>query len=496
MSGESSEQPRSASSRAAAPWSLDPDRCFAPEASQRSLARELYASVADLPLLSPHGHVPAGMLLADEPLGDPATTFVVPDHYLLRMLYSQGVALESLGVKRLDGAVVETDPRAIWRTFASHFHLFAGTPSGLWLKHELIDLFGLHERPSAANADRTFDHLAAKLAEPSFRPRALFRRFNLELLATTDAATDSLDEHRQLQQAGLPVVPTFRPDAVIDPTRDDFIAALGLLEERSGLAVDDYRGYHGALVERRAAFRALGGSATDHAALTPDLRPLGDAQAATVYDRLRQGRASDDERSAFASHMLFEMARLSAEDGLVMQLHVGSYRNHDRGLFERFGRDIGADIPVATQWTRELRPLLDELGSHPGFRLVLYTLDETGFSRELAPLAGVYPALRLGPPWWFFDSVLGMERFLDAVVETAGIYNLTGFVDDTRAYPSIPARHDVWRRVSSNWLAGRVVRGLIDEDEAPHLAHALAYDLARDGYRLATAGSEPGAPTA
>lgn len=477
-------------------WALNPDRCFAPEASQRSLARELYASVADLPLLSPHGHVPAQLLLADEPLGDPATTFVVPDHYLLRMLYSQGVPLESLGVARLDGARVESDPRAIWRTFAANYHLFAGTPSGLWLKHELIDLFELHERPSAANADRAYDHLAAKLAEPSFRPRALFRRFNIELLATTDAATDSLDEHRQLQQAGLPVVPTFRPDAVIDPTRDDFSAALALLEERSGVAVDDYRGYHEALLKRRAEFRALGGSATDHAALTPDLRPLGDEQAVTIYDKLRQGSASDAERGAFASHMLFEMARLSAEDGLVMQLHIGSYRNYDRDLFERFGRDIGADIPVATQWTRELMPLLNELGSHPNFRLVLYTLDETGYSRELAPLAGLYPALRLGPPWWFFDSVLGMERFLDAVVETAGIYNLTGFVDDTRAYPSIPARHDVWRRVSSNWLAGRVVRGLIDEDEAPRLARALAYDLASDGYRLESPGPRSAATPA
>lgn len=471
-------------------WRLDPDRCFSPEPSQRAVARQLYAEVADLPLLSPHGHVPAQLILDNEPLGDPASTFVVPDHYLLRMLFSQGVTLEELGVARLDGAPVERDPRAIWRRFAAGFHLFAGTPSGLWLKHELIDLFELPERPSAESADRTFDHLAEKLARPEFRPRALFERFGIELLATTDAATDALDEHAQLQGEGMPVVPTFRPDAVIDATREDFTAALELLEERSGVSVIDYRGYHAALVARRQAFLARGASATDHAALTAAIVPLSEREASAMYDRLRTGTASDAERAAFSSHMLFEMARLSADDGLVMQLHVGSYRNHHTGLFEHFGRDIGADIPVATSWTRELRPLLEELGTHPGFRLVLYTLDETTYSRELAPLAGVYPALRLGPPWWFFDSVLGMERFLDAVVETAGVYNLTGFVDDTRAFPSIPARHDVWRRVVSNWLAGRVVRGLIDEDEAPQLARALAYDLARSGYRLNAPGAQ------
>lgn len=463
-------------------WTLDPDRCFAPDGGQRALARDLYREVAALPLLSPHGHVAPDLLLDDAPLGDPATTFVVPDHYLLRMLFSQGVPLQSLGVARLDGGPVETDPRAIWRTFASHFHLFAGTPSGLWLKHELVALFGVSERPSSANADRTFDHLSAKLAEPEFRPRALFRSFGLELLATTDAATDVLSGHAKLQAAGLPVVPTFRPDAVIDPTRGDFLAALDLLAERSGVAVDDYAGYLGALEQRRAAFKAAGGTATDHASLSASVAEL--ENAAAVYARVRGGQADAEERQAFAAHMLLQMARMSADDGLVMQLHVGSLRDHHPATFERFGRDKGADIPVATSWTRELRPLLAELGADPRFRMVLYTLDETTYSRELAPLAGFYPALRLGAPWWFFDSVLGMERFLDAVSETAGIYNLAGFVDDTRAFPSIPARHDVWRRVTCNWLAGRVVRGLIDEDEAPTLARALAYDLVKETYRL------------
>lgn len=463
-------------------WHLSPDFCFAPEPNQRALARDLYATVADLPLVSPHGHVPPALLLEDEPLGDPASTFVVPDHYLLRMLHSQGVPLERLGVTRTDGAPVETDPRTIWREFAARFHLFSGTPSGLWLKQELVNLFGLTVRPSAETADTTYDYLAAKLSSPEFRPRALLKRFNMEVLATTDAATDSLEEHGALQAAGLRVVPTFRPDSVIDPSRSDFAPSLELLEERSGVNVDGYDGYLAALRQRREAFKAAGATATDHAALTATAAELNNAPA--VYDRIRSGAATAQERSAFAAHMLVVMARMSAEDGLVMQLHVGSYRDHHGPTFSTFGRDKGADMPVSSGFTQELAPLLNELGTHQNFRLVLYTLDETAYSRELAPLAGFYPALRLGAPWWFFDSVLGMERYLDAVTETAGIFNLAGFVDDTRAFPSIPARHEVWRRVISNWLAGHVLRGLVDEDMAPTLARALAYEQAKETFRI------------
>lgn len=466
-------------------WTLDPDRCFAPDPRQRDLARTLYEGVRDLPLVCPHGHVQPALLADDAPLGDPATLLVVPDHYVVRMLYSQGVAMEDLGVARRDGGATETDPRAIWRRFCAHFHLFAGTPTGLWLKQELIELFDVEERPSAENADALFDQLSARLADPAYRPRALFTRLGVEVLCTTDAATDSLSLHQQLQLEGLDVRPTFRPDAVIDPTRDDWEDALALLSERSGVDVDDYARYLQALQARRTAFRQAGASATDHAAFTADVRWLEPDSAAATYDRLRSGRADALDRSRFASHMLAEMARMSADDGLVMQLHVGSLRDHHHGVYERFGRDVGADIPVAAEWTRALRPLLRRLGADPGFRLVLYTLDESTYSRELAPLAGHYPALRLGAPWWFFDSVLGMERYLDAVVETAGIYNLAGFNDDTRAFPSIRARHDVWRRVSSNWVAGRVARGLIDEDVAPTVARALAYDQAKDTYRIA-----------
>ncbi len=465
-------------------WTLDPDRCFDPDPRQRDIARGLFDGVSDLPLVCPHGHVPPALLADDAPLGDPATLLVVPDHYVVRMLYSQGVAMEDLGLARRDGGASESDPRAIWRRFCEHYHLFAGTPTGVWLKHELIELFGVTERPAAENADALFDHLADRLADPAYRPRALFERLGVEVLCTTDAATDALGMHAQLQRDGFMVRPTFRPDAVIDPTRDDWEASIELLAERSGIAVDDYDGFVQALQARRTAFREAGATATDHGAFAADVRWLEHDTAAATFDRLRSGRADALDRGRFASHMLAEMARMSADDGLVMQLHVGSLRDHHQAVFERFGRDVGGDIPVAAEWTRALRPLLKRLGADPGFRLVLFTLDESTYGRELAPLAGHYPALRLGAPWWFFDSVLGMERYLDAVVETAGIYNLAGFNDDTRAYPSIRARHDVWRRVSCNWLAGRVVRGLIDEDVAPALAKALAYDLAKSTYRL------------
>jgi glucuronate isomerase len=467
-----------------ASWTLDPDRCFAPEALQRDLARDLFAQVADLPLVCPHGHVPPSLIADDLPLGDPASTLVIPDHYVVRMLYSQGVPMEDLGRDRRDGGPNETDPRAVWRRFCAHFHLFAGTPTGLWLKHELIELFGVEERPSADNADALYDHLMARLADPAYRPRALFGRLGIEVLCTTDAATDPLDTHHRLQAEGVPVRPTFRPDAAIDPTRDDWTATLGLLAERSGASTDDYAGFLRALRARRDAFRAAGATATDHAALTAEVEAMDDGAAAASYARLRGGDGDAAERRRFASHMLAEMARMSADDGLVMQLHVGSLRNHHTRVYERFGLDAGADIPVRSEFTRALRPLLNRFGAHPSFRLVLFTLDESAYSRELAPMAGHYPALRLGAPWWFFDSVLGMERYLDAVVETAGVYNLAGFNDDTRAYPSIRARHDVWRRVACNWLAGRVARGLVDADVAPTLARALAYDQARTTYRL------------
>ena len=468
------------------PWELDPDRCFSPNPAQRGIARALYAVVEGLPIVSPHGHVPPA-LLADPAarLGTPAELFIIPDHYITRMLYSQGVPLEDLGVPTRDGAPTEADHRRIWQRFAERFHLFRGTPSGLWLADELVNVFGVEERLTAESAQRIYDHLAAQLARPEFAPRALLGRFNIALLATTDAATDTLDLHRQLHADGLrQVVPTFRPDAVVNlaaPAWREQIAALGAV---AGIDVNDYSSYIRALEQRRAAFKQLGAFATDHGVQSPYTARLSPPEVDAIFLRALRGQATPEDAAQFTGHMLVEFARMSAEDGLVMQLHAGSLRNHNPALFARFGPDVGADIPIASEWTRSLQPLLSEFGADPRLRLILFTLDESSYSRELAPLAGHYPVLRLGPPWWFFDSVNGMRRYLDQVVETAGLYNTAGFNDDTRAFVSIPARHDVWRRVSCDWLAGLVAQGLLADDEAADMAADMAVGLARRAYRV------------
>ena len=468
------------------PWALSPDRCFSADPAHRAIAHALYDSVKDLPIVSPHGHVPPA-LLADPAarFGTPTELFIIPDHYVFRMLYSQGVALEDLGIPSRDGTPVETDHRTIWQRFAEHFYLFRGTPSGLWLADALVNRFGVTERLNGGNAQAIYDHLETQLARPEFAPRALFDRFKIAVLATTDAATDTLEHHRKLHADGLRnVLPTFRPDALMNlepPTWREQIAALSAV---AGIDVGDYASYIRALEQRRAFFKDMGALATDHSTLTPYTTRLSDAAADVIFQRALRGQASADDAAQFAGHMLIEFARMSCEDGLVMQLHLGVVRNHNAAIFARFGADMGADIPVAVEWTRNLRPLLNAYGNDPRLRLLLFTLDETTYSRELAPLAGHYPAVRLGPPWWFFDSVNGMRRYFDQVIETAGLYNTAGFNDDTRAFASIPSRHDVWRRVSCDWLAGMVVQGLIAEDEAAEMAPDCASGLAKRAYKI------------
>jgi glucuronate isomerase len=427
-----------------------------------ALGLELYRSVADLPLVSPHGHIPIELFA--EPgarLEPPGRLFVTADHYVVRMLYSQGVTLE-----RIYGA----DDRAVWQLLVDHADLFTLTPSGLWLRETLAGVFGIREITADA-----YDAIEEQLASPAFAPRALLDRFDVECLSTTDPAGSSLDHHRGLAPR---IRPTFRPDAVVA------LDAPGWREAVGELGVDDYASLLEALVARRAAFKEMGATATDHAATSADTTRLSDVEAAALFTVALAGEVSHGEARRFEAHMLNEFARMSADDGLVMQLHVGSLRDHNAPLAARFGADIGADIPVATDWTRGLRQMLGAYGNDPRFRLILFTLDESTYSRELAPLAGHYPAVSLGCPWWFHDSPAGMDRFLDRVVETAGIYNLAGFVDDARALTALPARHDLWRRRTCGWLARKVGAGFLDEDEAHRLARELAYDLVRRAYRL------------
>jgi glucuronate isomerase len=464
------------------------------------LARELYQSVSTLPLVCPHGHVDPRLFSdPDATLGTPADLFIIPDHYVTRMLYSQGISLEALGVQpssmytlpdrqrgTKDSMRVETNHRKIWRLFCSNFHLFRSTPSGTWLAHELSEVFGINEKPFAGNADRLYDAIAEKLAAPEFAPRILYKRFNIEVLCTTDTATDTLDHHRAIRQSGWDgrILPTFRPDAVVNLDTHDWRVNIDKLSLVSDIDVVDFDSYLRALEQRREFFKSMGATATDHAILTPATAELTIVEAQTVFQRALRGEATANDSVRFTSHMLMEMARMSIEDGLVMQLHPGSYRNHNEMIFRCFGPDKGADIPIQTEYTRNLQPLLNKYGNDTRLALILFTLDESTYSRELATLAGHYPAVRLGPPWWFNDSLNGMRRYFDQVMETAGIYNTAGFNDDTRAFCSIPARHDVWRRVSANWVAGLVARHLIDMEDARDMIRELAIGLAKRAYRL------------
>ena len=465
---------------------MDEDRLFPSDPTERRIARHLYAGVRDLPILSPHGHTDPRWYADNAAFTNPAELFLIPDHYLFRMLYSQGVPLEKLGVPRVDGGPVEEDPRKIWRLFAEHYPLFRGTPSRMWFEQVLYFLFGLDERPDPANADELYDRIMEALARPEFRPRALYERFNIEVLATTDSPLDSLEHHRKIAASGWKgrVIPAFRPDPVVDPEFDGFRKNVARLGEITGEDTATWKGYLKALATRRRFFKERGAASTDHghpSAVTADL----DASACrTLFATALKGELNAGEAELFRGQMLTEMVRMSLDDGLVIQIHPGAFRNHNAELFRRFGRDKGADIPTRTDYVRALKPLLDRFGNEPGLTVILFTLDESSYSRELAPLAGHYPILRLGPPWWFYDSPEGMMRFRRLAVETAGFYNTVGFNDDTRAFLSIPARHDMARRVDCAFLAELVSRHQLDEDEAAETAVDLAYRLAKQAYKL------------
>ncbi len=466
---------------------LPEDRYFGPDPGQKAVALTLYRAVANLPLVCPHGHVnPQLFADPDYRFGNPAELLIIPDHYIFRMLYSQGIALEQVGVPRRDGGPVESDPRRIWQLFADNFHLFRATPTGMWLTQELHDVFGIDQKLTGESAGEIYDALEARLQQPDFSPRRLFESFNIEVLCTTDAATDPLTQHQAIRASGWggQVRPTFRPDAVVNLDAAGWRDNINALSEVSGIHVHNYHTFIQALENRRHFFKQMGATATDHAAVAPVTGELSGAEADAIFQQALRGSATPEQARRFTGHMLMEMARMSVDDGLVMQLHPGSFRNHNPQIFERFGPDMGADIPLPTDYTRGLHPLLSKFGSNPRLSLILFTLDETTYSRELAPLAGHYPCLKLGPPWWFFDSWNGMQHFFDQVMETAGLYNTAGFNDDTRAFPSIPARHDMWRRAAAQWVSGLVVRHVVDMDDAAAMMHELAYGLARKAYKL------------
>ncbi len=468
------------------PLRLHPDRLFPADPETRAIARRLYAEIKDLPIVSPHGHTDPSWFAQNQNWANPAELLITPDHYVFRMLFSQGVALEDLGVPRADGGPVETDPRKIWRLFAERYHLFRGTPSRMWHDWVYSEVFGIDVRLTAETADHYYDIIDAALKTDAFKPRALFERYNIEVIATTESPLDPLEHHAAIKASGWSgkVVTAYRPDPVLDPDFEGFHDNLVQFGAITGEDVSTWEGYLAAHRNRRAYFASYGATSTDHGHPTAFTANLDQADAAALYQKVATGPVSAKEAELFRGQMLTEMARMSLADGLTMQIHPGSSRNHNEVVFQKFGRDKGADIPTQTNYVADLKPLLDAFGSEPSLTIILFTLDETSYSRELAPLAGHYPALKLGPPWWFHDSPEGMRRFREQATETAGFYNTVGFNDDTRAFLSIPARHDVARRMDCGWLAKLVVEHRMEEDEAHELARALTYDLVKAAYKL------------
>ena len=465
---------------------LGADRLLPVSRASLGVARSLYQSVAELPIISPHGHTDPEWFAKDTAFPDPATLFVIPDHYITRMLISQGVTPQELGLAPRGAADPGPDPRSIWRSLAQHYHLFRATPSRMWLEYAFHNLFGLEERLTPDNADHQFDHITECLKSPQFRPRALFDRFRLEVLSTTDSALDRLQAHRQIADSAWPgrVIPTYRPDIVTDPETPGFADNVERFCALAGEPVGSWEGYLNAHRIRRAVFSGVGATATDHGHPTARTENLPASEAAALFEKALSGTCTASEAEAFRGQMLTEMARMSIEDGLVMQLHPGSRRNHSPAMFHQFGPNVGFDIPGRVDFVGGLKPLLDAVGLDSRLTLILFTLDESTYARELAPLAGAYPAVRLGPAWWFHDSPEGMRRYREMTTETAGFYNTVGFNDDTRGFCSIPARHDMSRRVDCAYLADLVVSGRLDEAEAAELAYELAYGLAKRAYRL------------
>lgn len=462
-----------------------PDRLFPADPAARTVARTVYEAVADAPIISPHGHVDAAMIAADQPFPDPAALLITPDHYVLRLLHANGVPLEALGRDPRS----TPDGRAIWGQLAAHWDDFLGTPVRYWFETELHDVFGLDQAPSAANADAQYDRIASALLEPAFRPRALFDTFGLEVLATTDGPADDLAAHAQL--AADPtfrgrVVPTFRADAVFDPARPDWRSVVASIGEAAGIDTGTHEGLLAALRARRQYFIQHGATATDTGVLDAGSAPLPAASRERIHAAALRGPSAVSEADAIAYRhdMLFRWAEMSVDDGLVMQLHPGIIRNHHTPTLERFGPDAGHDLPAVGSFTTPLRPLLSAFGTAPGFHLVLFTVDETVFSREIGPLAGFYPAVYAGAPWWFIDTPAAIGRYRAAITDSASFTKTSGFIDDTRAYCSIPARHDMARRADAAYLASLVVTHQVSEEDAVRTAERIVSDIPRATFKL------------
>lgn len=467
-------------------FSLHPDRFFEADTTTRNYSRTIYEHIRFLPIVSPHGHIDPALFSENKPFSNPADLFIKPDHYLFRMLYSQGVSLEQLGIVPTDASEYEKNARTIWKLFSNNYYLFSGTPTGVWLDYELNVLMGITERPNETNADKLYDEIAEKLTSPEFLPRSLYEKFNIEVLSTTDSALDPLTHHIRIQSSGWKgrIIPSFRPDIITDIANPVWHSAISTLETTTGISITTFHDYLSAVRKQRLFFKQRGATATDHGVYIPYTNALSDTDVESLFQRALSETAHPEDAINFSGHMLMEHARMSLDDGLVMQIHPGCFRNHNEYLFKKFGADKGHDIPVAAEYTNNLRALLSTYGNSTDLTIILFTLDESTYTRELAPLAGHYPALKLGPAWWFNDSINGMMRFREMTTETAGFYNTVGFNDDTRALLSIPARHDVARRMDSSYLGKLVAKHIISMEDALTIAQDLTYHLVKKAYRL------------
>lgn len=464
---------------------LNDDRLFSSDDTERSIARDLYKLVKDLPIISPHGHTDPSWFAKNENFSNATELFLAPDHYVFRMLYSQGIDLKSIGVGDKSGAS-DADPREAWKIFANNYYLMRGTPSSMWLNHVFVTVLGLELELSEITADYYYDTIGELLATDAFKPRALFEKFNIELISTTESPIDTLPHHQEILKSGWKgrVISAYRPDNVIDPEHEAFFKDLKTFGELTGEDTSTYKGYIRAHEKRREYFKSTGVTSTDHGHPSAFTIDLSEAEAEKLFNEILKGNVTPQMAETFRGHMLMEMARMSLKDGLVMQIHPGVLRNHNTWLFDRFGRDKGGDIPMPTDYVNNLRPLLNKYGNEKNFTLIIFTLDDTSYSRELGPLAGHYPAMKLGPAWWFNDSPEGMLNFREGVTPTAGFYNTIGFNDDTRAFFSIPARHDMARRIDARYLAKLVSEHRLTQIEASEIIQDLAYKLPKQAYKL------------
>lgn len=464
---------------------LHEDRLFSPLPIEREIARELYKSVKDAPIVSPHGHTDAKWFAQNNNFENATELLLVPDHYVYRMLYSQGIELTELGVTPRAGRK-DFDPRKAWQIFATNFHLLRGTASHVWLNQVFGEVFGFENQLSPKNADFYYDTINDKLKSDDFKPRNLFDKFKIEVLATTESPLDELKYHKQIVDSDWNgrVISAYRPDNVVDPEFETFAYDLNAFGEIAGENIDTFAGYLKAHRNRREFFKSMGVTSTDHGHKTSRTEDFSTADCEALYQKIISGKFSKIDAENFRAQMLTEFAKMSIDDGLVMQIHAGAYRNHNLKIFEEFGRDKGGDVPSQTNYTDDLKPLLDKYGNEKSLSIILFTLDETTYSRELAPLAGHYPCLNIGPAWWFNDCPEGMLRFRELITPVAGFYNTIGFNDDTRAFLSIPARHDMARRIDARFLASLVASHRLSIEEASDLIIDLTSAIPKKAYKL------------